>query len=146
MVRSRLVAVDPSGQEFTSMRSHLTLLENEMAQRQGKAYQGASGAYPNEVAKFSSFLVRGGYIERITKLLPAEWAKMSQAELTAFLSKTYSEQDLVSMFLQKYDKRMEIKATFRKLNIVSALVIGLIWAAREHRQRRLDRGAGQGRR
>ncbi len=53
---------------------------------------------------------------------------MSEKELTAHLALRYSERDLEQMFLMRYEDRLGVKTTFRRLNIVAALLIGLIWA------------------
>jgi hypothetical protein len=86
------------------------------------------GTYPSDVALFSTFLIRNGYIERVSGLIGPAWRSMSEAELTAHLSQRFSERQLQEMFLEKYAERATIKAQFRKLSIVSALVVGLIWA------------------
>jgi hypothetical protein len=76
----------------------------------------------------SSYLVRGGYIEALSKLLPPGWAKLSQEQLTQWLAKNFTEDTLKTMYLEKYAQRTAIKAQFRKANIIAALVTGLIWA------------------
>lgn len=128
MIQDRLAKMDPASGEYASINAHLKQLELEMSRRDHKPYQGEEGAYPSDVARFSSFLIRGGYIEELGKLLPPEWAKYSEKELTEFLAQKYTEDELKGMFLEKYAERMEIKATFRRKNIISALVTGLIWS------------------
>jgi hypothetical protein len=76
----------------------------------------------------STYLVRDGYIQQVSGLLPAEWRSMSEAQLTSFLTEKYTEEELHAMFVEKYAERAAIKSSFRKFNIISALVIGLIWA------------------
>lgn len=85
-------------------------------------------AYPSDVALFSSFLIRSGYIEQVANVIGPTWRAMSEAELTSELSKRFTETQLQEMFLEKYTERTVIKSRFRKFSIVSALVIGLIWA------------------
>ena len=128
-LRAKMNGLSPGSAEHKSMEAYVFTLEEELSRRPApEGWNMEDGAYPNEVAMFSGFLVRGGYIKKLAELLPAEWAAMSESQLTAYLAKTYSEEELKKMFLAKYDARAAIKARFRKLNIVSALVIGLIWA------------------
>lgn len=127
-LRGRLFMLEPGSSEHSSVQEHLTMLEEELSTRTGKPYGSDTGAYPHEIALFSSYLIRGGYIQSLTNLLPAAWTKLPQAELTALLAQKYSEQELKTMFLAKYGERIDIKVRFRKLNIISALVTGLIWA------------------
>jgi hypothetical protein len=84
--------------------------------------------YPKELALFTSFLIRDGYIQKVAGLIPASWRTMKEEELTALLSSKFSETQLKEMFLEKYVARVSIKARFRKVSIVTALVIGLLWA------------------
>jgi hypothetical protein len=85
-------------------------------------------AYPADVALFSTFLIRHGYVERVAGLIGRRWEAMSDAELTAELSGRFTERQLQEQFLGKYLERAAVKSRFRKLSIISALVIGLLWA------------------
>ncbi len=84
--------------------------------------------YPDEMALFVTWLVRENYIRNVAGILPAAWRAMPEAELTTFLSSKYSEAEIKRQFLAKYAERKAIKQRFRKVNIVAALVIGLVWA------------------
>ena len=87
-----------------------------------------TSAYPEDIALFSTYLIRNGYIQQVSNLIPSAWRTMSQVELTAFLSNQYTEEQLRTMFLETYGARTAVKARFRKYSMISALVIGLIWA------------------
>jgi hypothetical protein len=84
--------------------------------------------YPREVGDFTSWLIRQGYIRTVAAVLPGEWRGMSDQELTAYLSARYTEDELKTIYLAKWEERQAIKAGFRKLNIINGIVIGLIWA------------------
>jgi hypothetical protein len=127
-LQAQMATIDPESVEFWMMSIHLPYLRKELARREGRPYEETGEAYPSDIAMFSSYLIRGGYIQSLTKLLPEAWAKMTQSELTAFLASQYTEEQLKTMYLEKYAARMDIKSRFRKLNIISALVTGLIWA------------------
>ena len=88
----------------------------------------SEGAYPRDIALFSTFLLRNGYIEQVSRLLPSDWRGMSDRQLTAYLSGRYTAVGLRRRFLDVYGERQAIKARFRRLNIIAALVVGLIWA------------------
>lgn len=84
--------------------------------------------YTQDIALFSSYLIRSGYIRQVEGILPPTWRAMSEESLTKFLSDHYTEAEIRQKFLEAYTERSAIKATFRKANIVAALVIGLVWA------------------
>lgn len=98
------------------------------ARLQGETGVGTDVLYPREIADFSAWLLRNGYIRSVESLLPVAWRAMTEVELTRYLAAHYPEQDLKKMFLSTYDKRQAIKAAFRGYHIITALVIGLVWA------------------
>lgn len=124
-LQERLLAVPPGTPEYETLRSNLVILEEESRERSGHPVK---GPFPRDVAVFVSFLVRGRYIFKVASLLPRGWEKMTESELTEFLSERFTEEELRKQFLEVYGERAAIKATFRKLNIIAALVIGLVWA------------------
>jgi hypothetical protein len=83
---------------------------------------------PVDLSRFVSWLVREGYVESVARLLEPGWRQMSEHELTRLLSSQFSEEQLVRQFLDRYPERVAVKARFRKLNIITAMVIGLFWA------------------
>lgn len=90
--------------------------------------------YPREVSDLAAMLIREGYVFKVGSLLPPSWGAMSESELTAYLSNRYSQSDLGQMFLMRYEDRQLIKGGFRKVTLVTALVIALIWARENIRQ------------
>ncbi|MFL5899996.1 MAG: DUF4157 domain-containing protein, partial [Solirubrobacterales bacterium] len=85
-------------------------------------------AYPTEVARLATFLVRTKYIETVVALCPPEWRQMSEQQLTEFLTSHFSEQELRARYLDVWAERTAVKAKFRRYNVVTALVLGLLWA------------------
>jgi hypothetical protein len=90
--------------------------------------------YPTGLALFSTYLIRNGYIESVAGVIGPGWRAMSQTELTAYLSKHYTEKQLVEAYLKTYAERNAIKTRFRAAGIVAALVIGLVWAQKNLRE------------
>ncbi|WP_164200552.1 hypothetical protein [[Micrococcus luteus] ATCC 49442] len=82
----------------------------------------------SELAMLSTALIRDGYIKQVAGVIGPGWRAMSQAELTAFLTRTYSEPQIRAMFLETYARRNVVKATFRTASVISALVLGFVWA------------------
>jgi hypothetical protein len=85
-------------------------------------------AYPMDVGYLVTSLLRHGYIEQIAKLIGPTWRSMSEEQLTAYLSKHYTEKQVEAMFLEASAGRTAIKTQFRRANVIGAFVIGLIWA------------------
>ena len=88
----------------------------------------ALNGYPKETAHLAAWLIREGYIRTLTSTLPAHWAAMNDAELTSYLTAHYNRDHLIDMYLKRYSQRMNIKVGFRRLNVVAAVLIGVIWA------------------
>lgn len=83
---------------------------------------------PMDLTRFTSWLVREGYIQAVEGLLTPAWRQMSEVELTRLLASTFTEEELKRQFLELYPERVAIKARFRKYNIIAAMVVGLFWA------------------
>ncbi len=130
MLRDKLANLPPDSPEAQSIQAYVSELERFLIQRRPTIAEDIEekGAYPKDVALFTTYLLRSGYIRQVAGLLPPAWRTMSEAELTSWLSQRFTENELKAMFLEKYEARAAIKARFRKLNIVGAIVIGLIWA------------------
>ncbi len=122
--------LDPNSTEYKSIEDYISKTEDKLEKIRppvpGLHKEG--GAYPKDVAIFTSYMIRGGYIQQVAGLIPATWRTMSQDQLTKLLGEKFSEKELRTMFLDKYEARAAVKARFRKYNIVAALAIGLIWA------------------
>jgi hypothetical protein len=82
----------------------------------------------SELSMLSTALIRDGYIKQVAGVIGPGWRAMSQAELTAFLTRTYAEPQIRVMFLETYVRRNAVKATFRTASVISALVLGVVWA------------------
>ncbi len=113
-----------------SMQSYISSLESAMERRRpASVVRGEEeGAYPSDIALFSSYLLRGRYIDQVATLLPGAWRSWNETQITAWLNERFTEEEVRVMFLEKYDVRAAIKLRFRKANIVMAVAIGLIWA------------------
>ena len=94
------------------------------------ARERAETAHPMDVWLPGSVtsLLRHGYIEQIAKLIGPTWRSMSEEQLTAYLSKHYTEKQVEAMFLQASAGRTAIKTHIRRASVVGAFVVGLIWA------------------
>ena len=97
-------------------------------------------AYPKDVGYLVTFLFRRGYIEQTAKLIDPAWRSMSEEQLTAYLSKHYSELQLEKMYLEVYAERTAVKSQFRTRNVIGAFVIGLIWARDNFREGEWGKG------
>jgi hypothetical protein len=84
--------------------------------------------YPIEVTKLSTWLIRQGYVMKVSKLLPVSWRSMSEQELTVFLKTNYPEEKLVQDFAGLAAEREALKGLARKGGVIAAFVVGLIWA------------------
>ena len=80
------------------------------------------------LSMFSSFLIREGYVRQVAAVIGPQWRRMSQAELTALLARTYTEEQIRERFLAAYLERTAVKSRFRTASVVSAVVLGLLWA------------------
>jgi hypothetical protein len=85
-------------------------------------------AYPADASRLAAFLLRSGYVEEVANLIGPNWRSMSEAELTEYLSKNFTEKELEEKFLATYAERTAIKAKYRGGNVIAAFVVGLIWA------------------
>ncbi len=101
----------------------------------GPSFPATGDGPPTDVQLFSTWLVREGYVAQVASLLPADWRAMSEADLTAFLRERFTEAELRGRYLEVYAQRQGIKSTFRGISVVTALVIGLVWARKNLQQR-----------
>ncbi len=129
-LRAQLEKLDPNSTEYKSIEEYISRFEDKLEKvrppLQGLHKEG--GAYPRDVALYTSYLIRGGYIKEVAGLIPEAWRTMKQEQLTKILSEKFSEKELRTMFFDKYEARAAVKARFRKYNLVAAIAIGLIWA------------------
>jgi hypothetical protein len=86
------------------------------------------GVSADDVGRLTAWLVRERYIKTVAELIGPSWRAMTAEELTADLAQRFTEQELTEKFLAKSAERAAVKARFRGYNIVTALVVGLLWA------------------
>jgi hypothetical protein len=127
-LRRALEQLPPGSAEAVSMEAYVSQLEDELLRREPGELIREEGEYPREIALMTSYFIRGGYIRDVAQVVPAAWRTMSEAELTAHLSNRFTLAELESRFLSTYEQRNAIKARYRKASVITALVIGLIWA------------------
>ncbi len=84
--------------------------------------------YPKDLAKFSSWLIRQGYVKQVTTLIAASWRSMPEEALTRELASRFTEDQLAAQFKGLAAERQAIKEMARRGSLIAALVIGLIWA------------------
>jgi hypothetical protein len=90
--------------------------------------EAVSSPYPAELGKFTAWLIRQGYIRKVTALLPATWRTMSEADLTVYLSSHFTEAQLAAKFEGLSAQRVAFKTMARRGAMLAAFAIGLIWA------------------
>ena len=57
------------------------------------------------VNEFAAFLIRTNYVIEVGKLITPAWAAMSEEQLTKYLSETFTEKQLESMFCKQSELR-----------------------------------------
>jgi len=78
------------------------------------------------VQQFASFLIRTNYVKEVGKLIPLNWAAMSEKQLTAELAKL-GEERITKMFMEKSELRQALKNRARSFSMIAACVVALIW-------------------
>ena len=83
------------------------------------------------INEFAAFLIRTHYVIEVGKLITPAWAAMSEEQLTKYLSETFTEKQLESMFSKQSELRQLLKNRARNFTLIAAVVVALIWCKKD---------------
>lgn len=83
------------------------------------------------VNQFAAYLIRTNYVIEVGKLITPAWAAMGEAQLTQYLTKKFTEEQLEKMFVRQSELRQLLKNRARNFTLLAAVVVALIWCKKD---------------